>query len=422
MHFNHKHSRAFGLRLGGRRLRTVRRAMALVCAWALSTSPFWGSPTCAVEDAANYTDAITIAKFQIAAHGAPLILPVTIAGRIYPFLVDTGAVVCLLDRSFEAQVERSKGTDVPEPPTPPPTLYRPPPMSIGPIDTGRPECILRSGFHDAMYLALGEDIYGILGMNVLREHIVDIDFDDGRLRFLRALPADRQTRLALDAKHGRFYVAAKLSDQDERFLVDTGHVSFYSGAIRKPVFDKMAGSAALHVFGNCTGLSMSGAARVRAADVDVFRLASFEHKHLVFCDTDQETKLGLGYWSRFRVTFDFPRSALYIRPAGEFTRRDSVPLEEFELALLLGAYIIVSLEPGGTAEAAGLKPWDEMKAVDGRPLKGMSMWEVQRRFTRPGTCRIDYIRNGVPGQVTLMFKDPRGSAMDARSVKSSSRR
>jgi hypothetical protein len=147
------------------------------------------APT-AAEGPKPAVDASLVRKqFDIARDGDALLLPVTLKGKKYLFVVDTGANTNFYDRSLplgrprgEAMVAGADGpVSLP--------LYDSPDTSVGGLSlrSDRPVCgVDMRPFREAS----GYEVYGVIGMGFLRDHVIRIDFDGGKLTFLKEAGKD----------------------------------------------------------------------------------------------------------------------------------------------------------------------------------------------------------------------------------------
>lgn len=350
----------------------------------------------------------TIAEFRIDPGGGPLVVPVTVGDTPCRFLLDTGSLACALDETFRDRVELEPNPNIPDAAPPPPRLYRPASMRLGSIDLGRPECALCPAFHDTFKIN-GIDIHGIIGMNALRHHVIQVDFDGGLLRFIRAVDRGAGTAVPLQWKRGACHVAAKLAGENMSFLIGTGNLSFYAGSLEKPLFDRLVSRGELDLFQgrrDNSGTS-AGIVPIRVGECRGFSIGPFERDRLIFSDTMTDSKLGIGFLSRFCVTFDFPRSVMYLRPGRGFDRRDACWLGGFGLAHINGKILAVEIEPMGAAAVAGLEQWDELKTIDGAPIENMAFSELYHLLSAPGRLKLQFRRGSEDRQTVMLLHDPR---------------
>jgi hypothetical protein len=160
---------------------------------------------------------------------------------------------------------------------------------------------------------------GILGMAFLRNHVLQVDFDRGKLRFLTAVPDDAGTghTLYYDAWGMPHIGVALTAGIEEPFLLDTGHEGPEHGNLRQDLFRRLEWTGSLEIVHSVTSYTIAG-----SVDRDVGRLRLLEIGSVVIADPtflDSPTSvLGLGFLSRFQVTFDFPNGMVYLKEGRRF--------------------------------------------------------------------------------------------------------
>src|SRR5262245_56886340 len=129
-----------------------------------------------------------IAINKDAGHGNWILVTLRLdSGEELPFMVDTGAADTFLDKSLETKLGARLGTTTfslwgvkHEA-----SAYTPPPLYWGnalPIKTGR--FIYAADWLPK--LRSGRRIMGVLGMDCLKHHCLQLDFEAGKMRFLDA--------------------------------------------------------------------------------------------------------------------------------------------------------------------------------------------------------------------------------------------
>jgi predicted aspartyl protease len=167
-----------------------------------------------------------------------LVVAATVDGAgPYPFLVDTGSTVTILDEKLVEElglaplrivVVHGVGGQIQAP------AYEPVRIGVG-GDTFEPRLVV------ALDLPAASDARGVIGIDLLAQRIVQIDGGEARLRLTRgryAPPADRRysrSRLAFDA-HGLPHVQIRVNDVPGLALIDTG----LGGMILDPSFAERA--------------------------------------------------------------------------------------------------------------------------------------------------------------------------------------
>jgi hypothetical protein len=197
-----------------------------------------------------------------------------------------------------------------------------PPIRVGSLQVS--EGIAACADLHSRHMTRGNDVYGIVPVEFLRDKILRVDLDRGKLSFLRSVPRDAGQRFELTWKQGTPWLALDLPGVGKEEFQIASQTGFKSGALRKPLFDGLIGSGWMKL--------VRGANDSRFSPVDPFDLAPqammdhfvvgpFRHDGAIF-SAAEHSRLELGYLSRYNVTFDFAHSAMYLKPGGEYSRRD----------------------------------------------------------------------------------------------------
>ena len=409
-----------------RALRPPRVRAALLITAALLLAP---SPSASAADAADEV----IAEFDVARGGDPIVVPVSVRGREYPFIVDTGASGWFFDDALRHLLGPAIGRETINAGafSPNTDLYATPPMRIGPIevepDPGVVCAPLREGFG-----RWGVDFYGAVGVSFLRGKIFEVDFDAGKLRFLRHVPAHPGERFPLDWGDDNDEARALLLELGllaatrtewrlprlelvlpaggkERFIVDMGGCTMGAGFLRKELFDQLvtAGRMTQVPYSAVEVSTVRGTTVQRTGKLDHLEAGPFCHSGLVFGDAEKN-KLGLGYLSRYVVTFDFAQSAIYLRPGKQFQRKERHNLAGIGMVRNEVKTIVDRMDKSGAACKAGLKEGDEILEVDGVPAARTSVFELARMFATPGKRHVRFARQGGGSvrETTVELVDP----------------
>ncbi|HUY92287.1 MAG TPA: PDZ domain-containing protein [Pirellulales bacterium] len=263
-------------------------------------------------------------------------------------------------------------------------------------------------------LALGYDNYGVIGWEALKDKVFTIDFDRGTVRFLERATGDLGAALPLRQHKGSLSVVVDIEGLgSEECLIETGHCRFNAGCLRKAAFDKLLAQKLLfpvHSQKETAG-AFGREVPLRLGKVRRFALGKYTHHGLVVEDTQaKSSSIGLAYLSRYLVTIDGPRSTIYLRPGKQFDRVDRYDLSGVTLARVDKEIVIVTRviaqSPG---EAAGLRHFDEIIAIDDSAVNQTSLFELYRLLAEPGQRRVAFRRDGVERQVSLVLLNQPGA-------------
>jgi lipoprotein NlpI len=264
--------------------------------------------SCATEKAARLGLPADVTMNPEAGRGGWLIVTVRLeGGDELPFMVDTGSSGTMVDKSLVPRLGRRLDTvtvthwhtkrksDV----------YAAPRLYLGrtPLMMSRPMVATVDLKPESS--AAGRPIMGVLGMNILTNYCLQLDFIAGKMRFLDAEHANKQKwgkafpLTALGPHDRRPAVGGNLfGAKDARSLVDTGYCQ--DGWLMPNYFLQWTNQAILPTNGEA--VSPDGV------------LGGESYHHILLAEEDFDfCGLGLLFLSRHLVTFDFPNQTLYLK-------------------------------------------------------------------------------------------------------------
>ena len=203
----------------------------LKAVFVLSFCVLFLAPCHAVEtegSSGERTEPNALAEFKIAKGGDPILLPVRFKGKEYSFILDTGFTATGFDTSFRQSLGKAKRKGRMLTPGGPAEVevFDAPDAYLGPFnlkDSREVTCVDLTMFS----LVGGKTISGSIGMNFLRNYVIQIDFDKGMLSFLQPT---RGKRPALGEELAIYYdspglprIVANMPDGIKvGFMIDTG--------------------------------------------------------------------------------------------------------------------------------------------------------------------------------------------------------
>lgn len=171
--------------------------------------------------------------------------------------------------------------------------------------------------------AAGYPIDGILGIDFLSKHVVRIDLDRGLLLLLKSVPANsgNPIGIACDPTSGLPLVIGELGRGETTFFViDTGDGRRYSGSLMSVGPKNQASRHGFQGAGTDDVLNLAGTSKRQLYRGEVIKLGEFSLHSPLFSGAEDHNSLGLGFWSRFVVTFDFPNRRVYLRKGAGYCR------------------------------------------------------------------------------------------------------
>jgi hypothetical protein len=381
---------------------------------------------CGAEDQTDSADVIE--AFDIPTDGYPLLVPVTIAGKTFRFSVDTGASGNAFDRKLRpllggvrpsGRIQSVVGRanfgvyDAPEAKLGRLLVRRPPPHP-----TAEACCFDLSYYR----LGTGDDVQGLLGISFLKDYVVRLDFDEGKLFFLSSVGSDPGKSLPLNLETGTPRVRAHFGEDIEAsFDVCTGRLGA-SGMLGTELMNILERNGRLTAREGNIESNGQGLFKSRTFDVNSFGLSVFRHSHLQFVKGPKgpTNVLNLPYLARYIVTFDFPRRMMYLKPSRNFARRESDPPRGIiawgvYLSCLTGEVCIGDVVQGSPAARAGVRLSDVIVAIDGTDVNAPRDFSIHRLFcTASDTLRLTVRRRKGTKELTLKF--PKEASTDKEAA------
>lgn len=267
----------------------------------------------------------------------------------------------------------------------------------------------------------GFDEQAMIGFEVFRRFVTQIDYGSGTLTFIDPAkfdPKDAGTPVPFVFDNSNPEVAGTFEGIAGRFNIDTG--SRVELTLTKPFVDANGliskhpkGVAAVDGWGvggrSRSYITRGGTLTLGAVRIDA-PVASFATQSKgAFSDPNYEGNVGSGLLKRFVVTFDYDHQIMYLKPlaapspdVGTFDRAG------FWINTSAKGFKIVDLTAGGPAAGAGLKTDDEITAVDGAPAASIAISDLRQRLRdeAPGTVmKLTVDSGGQSRTVALTLKD-----------------
>jgi hypothetical protein len=332
-----------------------------------------------------------LARFKVSREYDSLLLPVKVEGKDYLFLLDTGASMSIYDKSFRSilgdplpldnlsvRIHTHAGGKEGL------SLFRPPTAKLGNIDLPSDRPVSCIDFAKWRKLTK-EEIYGAIGMDYLRDHVVRIDYDRGEVTFLRSVGTDPGTRVPLSLIYNvpHVWVTVPALQIPERFMVDTGWLGNNSGCLREAAFDMLAQRGSLTVIGSFKFELFLGSGKEKIGLLDKISLEDYCHKDLLF-SRSKLSSFSLNYLSRYVVTFDFPNKAMYLKKGPQFDKVDLQDRSGLHILWEKGQVQVESVDDASPAARVGIKPHDVLLTIDDATASEMSLTRIRRLFCQRG--------------------------------------
>lgn len=345
------------LRILGASLSRVAAAIALFTVVA----------TCgAAPPSSNRRDAVN--TFEVLADGDALLLPVTIGAQSRTFVLDTGTSGSIFDSSLVPLLGRPLGQITATTPGGPVTskLFAVPEGVF--VENLAFQVGAAVAVHDLRPLRAisGHDLVGAVGMDFLRDRVVEINLDEGTVILSERVPArdSRPVDLHWTAEGIPSVTAVIASRHRVEFALDTGYCSPYTtGSLSPETLARLAsvGNAVqLPQFG--LGRSLAGTRRARNWRVPSLTIGDVTTSEINFSEGSRDI-LGLRLFVRMVGAFDFQADKLYARPTRRANEPDSPNVSGLHIVREGQAAVVRSVDHGAPGEIAGIKPGDILLRV-----------------------------------------------------------
>lgn len=365
---------------------------------------------CAIWSTVCVADTVVRESFRSRRGGDVLTLPVQIAGNNCTFLLDTGSPVTVVDarlRPFLKKTNHEKRVSDGYRSMNQQTYALPRGAKIGrSISMESIPFVLCYDF-GAMRDVIGIDFDGIIGCDCLKDKQLEIDFDQGLVRFFERIDntdheLGRVVRLQTN-KYGHPTIPIALGPGPATpFVIDTGAVGIHM-QLEKSRYQLLENLNEIRSEGTSAIRAIHGTTIEHAGIVNSARLGKFRLRQLKV-ETGPYDFVGLDFLSRFAVTLDFPAGKAFLRPSRKFLKGPDRNLSGAKFRRINDVFQVRDVEADSFAAAAGLHVGDVITQVNGVDTSEMSLFEMRRRLARENsriTMRTE--RAGEVRTLTLMI-------------------
>jgi hypothetical protein len=331
-----------------------------------------------------------LAKFTFESGKDHILLPVNFKGRDYIFILDTGSSYTVFDAIFKNELGDVKKTIKVTTPAETITVevFDAPEAFFGPFNLqccGEVCCI---DIRKLDFIA-NEDVSGIIGMDFLRKHRVQIDFDSGLLSFFESEGGENSNwGQALPIRYrskGIPQIAGTvLSNISEGFLIDTGCAA--TGSLDMTIFQSLLFRKKLQTL-ESSYQTLGGDINVREARIKSLSFGTFEYENLIFME-GKKSSLGLPFLTRHTVTFDFPNKKIYLQRSKSFNKADEVDMSGLGLFRHSDKTVVWSVRRGSPAHKADIRPRDVILKIGNKSTRKYKIWEIEQLLKTGDNCMI----------------------------------
>ncbi len=311
--------------------------------------------------------------------GFCVIVPVRYERKTYPFILDTGTTGVILDEHFRPALGKPKtvralrtasGTEEIE-------LFDPPEVFLGPIDVAERGPVWCADLSPFRALS-GCDIRGVVGMSVLKDYVVRIDFARSTVEIMSSdTEAHPEWGMAVPLGYGEScvpYVTALVDGREVRMSIDTGDNTF--GRLSEGHYRRALRRRGTTVW-DSTVVDLSGIRRGESVRIGELRLGHYIYRELPF-SKGLSSAFGMAFLTRHRVTFDFPNRKMYLVKLRESARPGMPYISGLIFKRPPGGLVVHRVIPGGPAREVGIRPGDVVLKIDDTDASRLEPWRAAR--------------------------------------------
>jgi hypothetical protein len=333
--------------------------------------------------------------------GTDIRVPVTVFGETRYFLLDTGFTVSAMDRQYKPQLGEAVSqyrVSTPLDANEAMPIYLCPEITIG----GRQAELDKISCLDLTLARLisGQPCDGVLGMDFFAKNVVSIDFDKKVLSMSAKVPATVEGSSIVIPLTPLFqhYAVEVLINKTKNLdlLIDTGDNS--SVSLNSKDWQDVFSNDQTNVFTATIAGINNQVVQSKIGRIELFAIQGrgYTNLHAAFIrNLSDPSHLGLNFFRRHKVTFDFANQKLYLQPGRQFAMVDKEDMSGLHLLRRDGETFVYSVDNNSPAFAAGIGANDVIMSVDGRVASSMTMNEIRNVLQSKDGEKINFeIRRG----------------------------
>ncbi|MCP4456688.1 MAG: PDZ domain-containing protein [Cytophagales bacterium] len=260
---------------------------------------------------------------------------------------------------------------------------------------------------------MGEEVYGIIGYDIFKQFIVDINYDENELTLYR--PGKYKVRkktstYPLELIQSKPFVQATVMQGDAedhtKLLIDTG-------ASHALLLDDEELSVEISNDGIPThlGTGLAGDIPGKLARIEEFHLSSFEFKNVIISVPDQDVynmsikrgskhgTIGGEILSRLHPVFDYREGKLYLTKSLKYKFSFEFDMSGLTLVTkgkFLDSLMVDYIRPNSPAEKIEIKPGDMILSMNGYTIRSETLSTINAILKqKPGKkITIRLLRDG----------------------------
>jgi predicted aspartyl protease len=269
--------------------------------------------------------------------------------------------------------------------------------------------------------ALGREIDGVLGNDVLKKFVFEIDYLARTINLYepqsyRYSGSGQSIRLTMD--DGLLFMRASITPQglapiEARCEIDSGS----TGAIllNTPFVQRHNLLATVPKSIQTNSGGVGGTAKMLRGRVNNVRLGRFVIDHPIthfsqatqgdYASSKYDCLIGDQILRRFKAIFDYSRRQMILEPNSHFAEPYEIDMSGIELVVDGNDMLIDDVDESSSAADAGVKGGDILLAINGRPVAEFTLDQIRTMFMQDGKEYLLRLkRDGKVLQIKLKLK------------------
>jgi hypothetical protein len=301
-------------------------------------------------------------------------------------------------------------------------------INIGDVRCENSEMLILTKDIFLLSTKLGTTVHGLIGYDVFKHFVVEIDYDNKILTLHNSEKYKRNkqkgTRLPITIENRKPYLQTNIVQDDStkisvKLVIDTG-------ASHSLSLEKTATSAIKipkETIESYLGRGVSGDIRGKIGRIASLDLAGFKFYDLPASYPDEmyiknvvgvaqrHGNLGAEVLRRFHVIFDYANNEMIIKPAKKFKEPFNYNMSGIDVGTPLPGlpyYVIADISAHSPAEVAGLQKDDQILYINGRNAADYSLNDIIELFQSKVGKKITLtvMRETKTVKATLVLKRP----------------
>jgi hypothetical protein len=346
-----------------------------------------------------------------------LLIPVRFNGAPLWCSLDSGfSALVAVDQARAEQAGLIAKSAIPTPDGRPPTTgdsSARATLETASVSLGEQSVILRR------FAAEAPDTECIMGVGLLRRFVVELDYGANRVRLhdrngYRPPNGVTQIPLIFRTNPNVPFVQIVLTfadgtSQSAQVVTDTG-AAFYAAVLVPSFVDKVRDHIGLTALPAERPDSSRPTLQFTAARTDAISVGPIAVREPIVAlissglgEGIDDGVLGVGFFRRFSVAFDFEGRRMYLAPNEHLTERAAFDASGVSFRLRRNQYQADLVIPDTASARAGLREGDRLLDIDGHVAEVLTPAQLRERLSRPGESRMLHVARGNQ-TLTIMLK------------------